>query len=61
MACSKLEAMAIYVVKQACDNDIMASEDHAPVLTVPIGNISLMFLLRDSASVSNKRPTNVAE
>ena len=61
MACSKLGAMAIYVVKQACDNDIMASEDHAPVLTVPIGNISLMFLLRDSASVSNKRPTNVAE
>ena len=25
MACSKLEAMAIYVVKQACGNDIMAS------------------------------------
>ena len=24
MACSKLEAMAIYVVKQACGNDIMA-------------------------------------
>ena len=25
MAYSKLEAMAIYVVKQACGNDIMAS------------------------------------
>ena len=25
MACSKLEAMAIYVVKQACGNDILAS------------------------------------
>ena len=25
MAGSKLEAMAIYVVKQACGNDIMAS------------------------------------
>ena len=25
MACSKLEAMAIYVVKQACDNEIMPS------------------------------------
>ena len=25
MACSKLEAMVIYVVKQACGNDIMAS------------------------------------
>ena len=25
MACSKLEAMAIHVVKQACGNDIMAS------------------------------------
>ena len=25
MACSKLKAMAIYVVKQACGNDIMAS------------------------------------
>ena len=24
MACSKLEAMAIYVVKQACGNDIIA-------------------------------------
>jgi hypothetical protein len=24
MACSKLGAMAIYVVKQACGNDIMA-------------------------------------
>ena len=24
MVCSKLEAMAIYVVKQACGNDIMA-------------------------------------
>ena len=24
MACSRLEAMAIYVVKQACGNDIMA-------------------------------------
>ena len=23
MACSKLEAMAIYVIKQACGNDIM--------------------------------------
>ena len=23
MACSKLEAMAIYVVKQACDNEII--------------------------------------
>ena len=61
MACSKLEAMAIYVVKQACGNDIMASVDHAPVLTVPIGNISLMFPLCDSALVSNKRPTNLAE
>ncbi len=25
MACSKLEAMAIYLVKQACGNDILAS------------------------------------
>ena len=25
MACSKLEAMAIYVVKQACGNEIMPS------------------------------------
>ena len=25
MACSKLEAMAIYLVKKACGNDIMAS------------------------------------
>jgi hypothetical protein len=25
MACSKLEAMAIYEVKQACGNDILAS------------------------------------
>jgi hypothetical protein len=25
MACSKLEAMALYVVKQDCGNDIMAS------------------------------------
>ena len=25
MACSKLEAMAVYAVKQACCNDIMAS------------------------------------
>ena len=25
MACSKLEAMAIYVIDQACGNDIMAS------------------------------------
>ena len=25
MACSKREAMAIYVLKQACDNDIMPS------------------------------------
>ena len=25
MACSKLVAMAIYVVKQACGNDILAS------------------------------------
>ena len=30
MACSKLEAMAIYVVKQACGNEIMPSvySDH---------------------------------
>ena len=27
MTCSKLEAMAIYLVKQACGNDIMACKE----------------------------------
>ena len=39
MACSKLEAMAIYVVKQACGNNIMAfvfSADMVLIIGQPI-------------------------
>ena len=45
MACSKLEAMAIYLVKQACGNDILASVYIDQVLN-ELKEVSLNFILQ---------------